>query len=71
MANALSRLSNSFFGKRDEPNRPTSGMLGTGLASGAANGLLMEQYRTSIADAAANGDPYPSFEEWMMQRQTR
>ena len=75
MANALSRLSNSLFGSRD--NSPTYGsqsttpnpsMLGTGLASNAASGVLMHEYQTHAAIAEANGEKFPTFEEWVLQR---
>lgn len=76
MANALKQLAASIFAYRqpvqtqgvDTTIRPTLGMLGTGLAANAANGMLMEQYRTHVANAVANGETYPTFEEWMMQR---
>jgi len=72
MANALSNLSNSIFGKRDaqppHPIRPTPGMLGTGLASNAATGVLMAEYRNHAALAEANGETVPTFEEWVLQR---
>ena len=69
MANALSRLSNSLFGSREEqPSRPNPGMLGTGLASTAASGALMKEYRTKAAIAQASGEEFPSFEEWVLQR---
>jgi hypothetical protein len=75
MANALKKLVSGIFTRQPDQTQginttvaPTPGMLGTGLASNAATGLLMEQYRADIADAAANGVAYPTFEEWMMQR---
>ena len=75
MANAFKNLVSGLFTRQPEQTqgiqttiRPTPGTLGTGLAANAATGMLMEQYRTEIADAAANGQPYPTFEEWMMQR---
>jgi len=73
MANALTGLANSLFNRRqDEANQqaatPNLRMLGTGLASNAASGLLMREYQTRAAVAQANGEEFPSFEEWMTLR---
>ena len=72
MNNALSRISNSIFGNREmpteEPVRPTPKMLGSGMASNAATGLLMHEYRNLVAEAEAMGEEFPSFEEWILQR---
>jgi hypothetical protein len=72
MANALKRLSDRFLSRQSNQTqgiKPNPGMLGTGLAANAATGLLMAQYRNQVAEAEANGESYPTFEEWMMQRQ--
>jgi len=68
MANALSRLSNSLFGSREDSQRPTPGMLGTGLASNAASSALKNEYLTHVKLAEASGDEIPTFEEWVLQR---
>jgi len=75
MANALKKLVSGIYDRQPDQTqgiettaRPNPGMLGTGLASNAATGMLMAEYRNQIAEAAANGQPYPTFEEWMMQR---
>jgi hypothetical protein len=75
MGNALKNLVSGIFDRQPAQTQginttvaPTPGMLGTGLASNAATGMLMAEYRNHIAEAEANGQPYPTFEEWMMQR---
>jgi len=48
---------------------PTPGMLGTGMASNAANGMLMREYQMRQQEALANGTPFPAtFEAWMATR---
>ena len=74
MANALTNLANSLFNSRqndaDQQARTANArMLGTGLASNAASGLLMREYQTKAALAQANGEDFPSFEEWVKTRQ--
>ena len=71
MANALTGLANLFNRRQDEAQQapaPNLRMLGTGLASNAASGLLMREYQTRAAVAQANGEEFPSFEEWMTLR---
>jgi len=72
MANALTGLANLFNRRQDEANQPAPApnlrMLGTGLASNAASGLLMREYQTRAAEAQANGEEFPSFEEWVALR---
>jgi hypothetical protein len=72
MANALKKLVSGIFTRQPDQTQginttvtPTPGMLGTGLASNAATGLLMEEYRRQIAGMEGE---IPTFEEWMMQR---
>jgi hypothetical protein len=66
MANALTDLANSMFRRRTTSE--TTGTLGSGAANKAANAALMAEYRNHAKIAEAEGEDFPSFEEWLKQR---
>ena len=74
MANALTNLAEGLFNRRQQTSPESErtagrGLLGTGLASNAASGLVMREYQMKAAEAQANGEEFPSFEDWVRQRQ--
>jgi len=70
MANGLTDLANGLFNRRQQEEAPKLRMLGTGVARDTtdASGILLREYQTRAAIAQANGEEFPSYEEWVALR---
>lgn len=80
MPNKLVELANIVMGRNRIPAynpqaqatsqpMPSRNMLGTGMASNAASGLLMREYMQRKQLAEMNGEAFPAtFEEWAATR---
>lgn len=63
--NILDLLANLFGAGQPRQQNTQQGPLGTGMAQGAADiNKMYPMYQRQALDAQANGQPFPSFQDW-------